>query len=176
MKRILMMVLFIFLISEISFAEVYKWVDEKGVVHFTDNILQVPEKYQPKAEKIMLPEGKGETKGEGESTPKKKEETYKDRLGRGEDYWKGRVEEWRKKLKDYQERLEILITRYNELTVRFNDSKSIAERVKIRGERDQVKNQMDEYKIQIEEAKNMLNKKIPEEAELYQAKPEWLKQ
>jgi Domain of unknown function (DUF4124) len=178
MKQILTMIvtLLILFISQISFAEVYKWVDEKGGVHFTDDIQQVPEKYQPKAEKMVLPEGKEETKGEGESTPKKKEDAYRDRLGRGEDYWKGRVEEWKRKLKDYQERLETLRTKYNELTLRFNDSKSTAERGNIRGERDQVKNEMDRYKIQIEEAKNMLDKKIPEEAALYQAKPEWLTQ
>ncbi len=46
MKRILIIISFIFFISEISFAEVYKWVDEKGVVHFTDDITQIPEKYR----------------------------------------------------------------------------------------------------------------------------------
>jgi hypothetical protein len=35
---------------------------------------------------------------------------------------------------------------------------------------------MDQSKIEIEEAKNMIEKKIPEEAELYKAKPEWVKQ
>ena len=126
--------------------------------------------------KLNCLEGKEETKVEGESTPKRKEETYKDRLGRGEDYWKGRVEEWRKKLRELQDRLEILRAKYNELTERFNDSKSTAERGNLRKERDQIKNEMDQRKIQIEEAKNMLEKKIPEEAELYKAKPEWVKQ
>lgn len=176
MKRILVVILFAFFISEISFAEVYKWVDEKGVVFFTDDITQVPEKYRPKAEKIGLPEGKEEIKGAGELTPKKKEETYKDRMGRGEDYWKGRVEEWRKKLRESQDRLETLRTKYNHLTERYNDSKSTAERGNLRKERDQVKNEMDQCKIQIEEAKEMLEKKIPEEADLYKAKPEWVKQ
>lgn len=176
MKRILVIFLFIFFISEISFAEVYRWVDEKGVVYFTDDITQVPEKYRSKAEKILLPDGKEETKVEGELTPKRKEETYKDRLGRGEDYWKGRVEEWRKKLRDLQDRLETLRAKYNELTERYNDSRSTAERGNLRKERDQVKNEMDQSKIEIEEAKNMIEKKIPEEAELYKAKPEWVKQ
>jgi len=176
MKRILVILLFIFFISEISFAEVYKWIDEKGVVYFTDDIMQVPEKYRPKSEKIGLPEDKEETKVEGGSTPKRKEEIYRDRLGRGEDYWKGQVEEWRKKLREYQDRLEILRAKYNELTERFNDSKSTAERGNLRRERDQVKNEMDQCKIQIEEAKKVLEKKIPEEAELYKAKPEWVKQ
>lgn len=35
---------------------------------------------------------------------------------------------------------------------------------------------MDQSRIQIEEAKEMLEKKIPEEADLYKAKPDWVKQ
>ena len=176
MKRILVIILFGLFISEIAFAEVYKWVDDKGVVYFTDDITQVPEKYRPKAERIGLPEDKEETKVQGELKSKKKEEAYRDRLGRGEDYWKGRVEEWRKKLGELQVRLEALRVKYNELTERFNDSKSTAERANIRKERDQVKSEMDQNKIQIEEAKQMLEKRIPEEADLYKAKPEWVKQ
>jgi hypothetical protein len=177
MKQILAIILFILLSFGISFGEVYKWVDEKGVAHFTDDIMQVPEKYKPKAEIIEMPEkaGKEESKGEGEVTPKPKEETQSDRLGRGEGYWKGRMEEWRKKLKERQDRLEVLRTKYNELTMRHNESKSSVERGNLRKERDQVKNEMDQCNIQIEEAKEMLERKIPEEAELYKARPEWIK-
>ena len=176
MKRIPVIILFILFISEICFAEVYKWVDDKGAVHFTDDITQVPERYRSKTEEIGSPEEKEEAKPEGEATPRKKEETYKDQLGRGEDYWKGRVGEWRQKLREQEDKLEALRVKYNGLTERFNDSKSTAERGNLRKERDQVKKEMDQSKIQIEDAKNMLEKKIPEEAELYKAKPEWIKQ
>jgi hypothetical protein len=175
MKYILLILLFI-VTTKLAFAEVYKWVDDKGVVHFTDDIMQIPEKYQPLAEKMELPEGKIETKIEEDSISKKKQDIYKDRLGRGEEYWRGRAEEWRNKLKELQGRVESLRIKYNELTEKFNDSKSTAERAILRRERDQVKNEMDQYKIQIEEAKNILEKKLPEEAELYKAKPEWIKQ
>ncbi|RMG61538.1 MAG: DUF4124 domain-containing protein [Deltaproteobacteria bacterium] len=37
-------------------SEIYKWTDEKGNVHFTDNIMNVPEKYRNKIEKPELPE------------------------------------------------------------------------------------------------------------------------
>jgi hypothetical protein len=174
MKRILSVTLFIFLISQISFAQVYKWTDEKGVTHFTDDITQVPEKYRPKSERVEIPEEKEETKVEGELTPKKKEETHKDRLGRGEGYWKGQVEEWRKKLRELQDKLEVLRTKYNGLTEKFNDSRSTAARANLRRERDQVKNEIEQCNTQIEEARGMLEKKIPEEAELYKAKPEWV--
>lgn len=176
MKRISVITLFIFFLSAICFAEVYRWVDEKGAVHFTDDITQVPERYRSKTEEIGSPEEKEEAKPEGEATPGKKEETYKDQLGRGEDYWKGRVGEWRQKLREQEDKLEALRVKYNGLTERFNDSKSTAERGNLRKERDQVKKEMDLSKIQIEDAKNMLEKKIPEEAELYKAKPEWIKQ
>jgi hypothetical protein len=37
-------------------AEVYKWVDEKGTVHFTDDNSRIPEKYGQQAEKRSFPE------------------------------------------------------------------------------------------------------------------------
>jgi len=177
MKRTLFVIILLaLLISRISFAEVYKWVDEKGVTHFTDDMTQVPEKYRPKAESIETPQEKEDTKVEEELAPKKKEDSYKDRLGRGEEYWKGRVEEGRKKLGELQNKLEVLKSKYNGLTERFNDSRSTAERANLRRERDQVKNEIDQCNSQIEEARGVLEKKIPEEAELYKARPEWIKQ
>ena len=176
MKRTPFIILFIFLISQVSFAQVYKWVDEKGVTHFTDDITQVPEKYRPKADTMELREEKEDTKGEEEFAPKKKEEPYKDRLGRGEDYWKAQVGEWRKKLRELQDKLEVLRAKYSGLTESYNDSRSMSERANLRRERDQVKNEIDQCNTQIEEARGMLEKKIPEDAELYKAKPEWIKQ
>jgi chromosome segregation ATPase len=174
MKRILLILLSIF-IAEISVAEVYRWVDEKGIVHFTDDIGQIPEKYRRTIEEMGLSEERNEPKTEVEPLPKKKEDTYRDRLGRGEEYWRGRVEEWKKKLETLQGNVENLRLRYNELTEKFNASKSSAERATIRNERGQIKNQMDQFRIQIAEAKEMLEKRIPEEADLYKAKPEWVK-
>ncbi len=121
-------------------------------------------------------EEKGETKIEGDPSSKRKEDAYKDQLGRGEEYWKNRVEEWKRKSRTAQEKMEGTRIKYNELTEKFNDSKSSAERNQLRRERDQVKQEMDQYKNQLEEAKTMLERKIPEEAEIYKAKQEWIKQ
>jgi hypothetical protein len=183
MKRIFFILLLFLFSTENSFAEVYKWVDEKGVVYFTDDFIQIPEKYRPKVERLGTSEERVETKIEGESLSKKKveetrprEDPYRDWIGKGEDYWKGRVEEWSKKLKVSQEKVNHLRVKYNELTERFNGSKSSVERINLRKERDQIKNEMDSYKTQMEEAKVMLEKKIPEEAEIFKAKPEWIKQ
>jgi len=174
MKGILFILLFLSA-TELSFAEAYKWVDEKGVFHFTDDIMQIPEKYRSAVEKIGLPEQRVETNVEGKSPAKGKEDSYKDRFGRGEEFWRARADEWRKKLMTSQERLDNLRSKYNELTEKLNDSRSSVERANLRKERDQIKNEIDQCKNQIEVAKDMLERKIPEEAELAKAKPEWMK-
>jgi len=176
MKTLAFILLFFLLIVTFSYAQVYKWVDEKGIVHFTDDITQIPEKYRRAIEEREVTEEKIETKEEGEAPQKKKQaDSYKDRLGRGEQYWKARVEESRKKLESLQEKVEALRLKYNELTEKFNASKSSAERATIRNNREQIKTQMDELRVQIGETKEILEKKIPEEASLYKAKPEWIK-
>ena len=48
---ILMTILFgLLFISQLSHAEIYKWVDEKGTVHFTEDPSTIPEKYREKTE------------------------------------------------------------------------------------------------------------------------------
>ena len=165
----------VFLVAQVSFSQVYKWTDEKGVTHFTDDISQVPGEFRPKAASIEAIQEREETKLEGESATAKKEGSYKDQLGRGEDYWRGRVEDWRKKLREQQDKLESLRIKYNGLTEKYNDSRSLTERANLRKERDKIKTEMDECSTQIDEARVMMDKKIPEEAELYKAKTEWIK-
>ena len=172
----LLTILTALLFAQPSSAQVYKWVDEKGSVHFTDDFLQIPEKYRLKTEQMEIKEKKLEPKAQGDGlSANKKEEAYKDRMGRGEDYWKERMESWRKKLSAAQDKAENLRMKYNDLTEKMNASKSSAERANLRNEREQVKNEIDKCKQEIEEAKIMLEKKLPEEAQLYRAKPEWVK-
>jgi hypothetical protein len=157
-----------------SFAQIYKWVDEHGGVHYVDDFSRVPDKYQ---RDMMRVEGldAGQGRVGNESLQKNKEDTYRDRLGRGEEYWKNRVDEAKIRMKSLQEKSENLRLKYNELTTRFNETKSSVERAGLRNERDQLKQEMDKNKAEIEEVKNTLEKKIPEESEFYKAKPEWVK-
>ncbi len=46
---ILLMMMLVVLVPS-SYGEMYKWVDEKGTVHFTDDLSSIPEKYRPDAE------------------------------------------------------------------------------------------------------------------------------
>ena len=42
-------------------AEVYKWIDDKGDVHFTDNYSNIPEKYRPVVETQRFPQDPKDT-------------------------------------------------------------------------------------------------------------------
>lgn len=178
MKRILLILILIFFAPNLPFAEVFKWVDEKGGVHFTDDLMQIPPKHRPKTEKMEIPEAGADVKDvkkDGGSAPKAKGSSQADRSGKGEEYWRGRVEEWKRKLNALRDRVEALRMKYNDLTEKINDSKNSVIRANIRKERDLIKNEMDQIRTQVEEAKTVLEKKIPEEAELSGAKPEWVR-
>jgi clan AA aspartic protease (TIGR02281 family) len=47
---LLFSLLFFFLLEMPCFGQMYRWVDEKGAVHFTDDLSRIPEKYRRDAE------------------------------------------------------------------------------------------------------------------------------
>jgi len=92
MKKILFIIsvpfLLVFLTSQASFSQVYKWVDGKGVAHFTDDITQVPGEFQAKAERSKRSRKRKTQNLRGISTYEKRG-LLQGPIGRGEDYWKG---------------------------------------------------------------------------------------
>ena len=174
MIRIVLSLLMI-LTATLSFGETYQWTDERGGIHYTDEYTKVPERFRSNMKKIEEEKETTSIKKEGEIPEKGKEAPLKDRLGRGEEYWKTLVGELKNKIRALQEKNENLRLKYNELTQKHNNSKSSLERGNFRRERDQTKSEMDQIKVEIEELMIMLEKKIPEEAELFGAKPEWIR-
>ena len=157
-----------------AFGETFQWVDDCGGVHFVDDFTKIPEKYQPSSLKVET-EGQDRKVSTEENQVKGNDGNVRDRLGRGEDYWKERVAETKNRIKLLLDKSEDLRVKYNELATRYNDSKSSVERAAIRNEREQVRQEMEKNRSEIEETRNILEKKIPEEADLYKAKPEWIK-
>ena len=75
-----------FMIPCIVHAEVYKWIDEKGTLHFTDDESTIPEKYRQQAEKIILPEGSKFIEGGGQ-TSRPAEDTIPGLVGQDISLW-----------------------------------------------------------------------------------------
>ena len=50
-----LLIIFLVVVGSPVYAEMYKWVDEKGIVHFTDDLSKIPEKYRYDAETWKTP-------------------------------------------------------------------------------------------------------------------------
>jgi clan AA aspartic protease (TIGR02281 family) len=55
MKGVILFVVIWFVFVSPAYGEMYKWVDEKGTLHFADDLSNVPEKYRPEAETLKTP-------------------------------------------------------------------------------------------------------------------------
>ena len=50
MKYVILSILILTIFPFTGYAEMYKWVDEKGTIHFTDDVSNIPEKYRQDSE------------------------------------------------------------------------------------------------------------------------------
>ena len=75
MRRILVLSL-LFLLTCVAFSHsaVYRWTDDKGVVHFTDDYSQIPQKHRTSIEKQEGLYSEPDGKKEAASVSKPKEE------------------------------------------------------------------------------------------------------
>jgi hypothetical protein len=59
MKRILICISFLIfslLPNLVLGGEIYKWVDERGLIHLSDDLYQIPEKFRDQVQKIIVPD------------------------------------------------------------------------------------------------------------------------
>jgi clan AA aspartic protease (TIGR02281 family) len=55
MKGVILVTMILIVFVSPGYGEMYKWVDEKGTLHFADDLSKVPEKYRPDAEMLIPP-------------------------------------------------------------------------------------------------------------------------
>jgi hypothetical protein len=173
--------------SSLAFGQsVYRWVDEKGGVHFTDDPGRIPEKYQnqmrkenPPSEAIpATPQGQPPVPKpvapaiQGQPVPAKK-----DAVGRGEEWWRGQVGFWQQKLasaqKDFDAARAAVDGKQQELDQAKFKPNSLKR--KLQGELKGLEDKASEFGKQLEEAKYMLDRGLAKQAEEYLADPSWVK-
>jgi hypothetical protein len=171
--------------------EIYRWVDEKGIIHFADDFTLVPEKYRDQVQKKESPEklpspsspSPVPARPQEEPGTAKRPETApekKDLLGRGEDYWRARAKEWNDKLNNAKKNYDLAYSAFKAKEKEYGDSRFKPDKFKrklkkIEAEMDELESKAKHWEKQMEEAKNMLEKVLPKEADDYRADPAWLK-
>jgi len=91
---VFLMLAFFFLSPSLQAHTFYKWVDEKGVVNYTDDYNRIPPAYRDRVEIEWVHE-EGPTPPIQKIAPQKREETRTDIYGQDEAYWRGKVRPWK---------------------------------------------------------------------------------
>jgi hypothetical protein len=195
MKRLILVIFFGLLMSTVlaTGQEAYRWVDEKGTIHFADDLSQIPEKYldqvqkkkfqqEPSASAPVAPAAPAAGRAAPQSVSKQpapvsKPGERKDILGRGEDWWRGQVREWNTRLIAAQKSYEAAALELKNKEKELGDArfKSDYLKRKLGAEQTALKEKVAGFKKQMDDAKDMLEKGLPKQAEEYQADPNWLK-
>lgn len=188
MKKIILLAIIGLTLFSIAFGqEVYRWVDEKGTVHFTDDLGQVPEKYREKIQKekspkestplppTPLPKGVAAGKESGQMPVP----IQKDILGHGEEWWRAKASEWNEKFKTARKNYEGAYNEWKSKEQELETSKFVKYRPdkfkrKLKAEIKVLEEKVRDWEKQMEEAENMLKNVLPKQAQDDRANPDWL--
>jgi hypothetical protein len=156
---------------------IYQWTDDRGGIHITDGLGNVPEQYRSTARKI---EGSGKDEaGQGQQTQRVTGEpsgpgSEEAAEGRRKAEWQDRIREWKTRLTQAEERYRQLDQQRTELLMSSGGPAYGPIENKVKAE--QVGQDMKEVQKQIDEARNMLDVVIPEEARKAGVPPGWLRE
>jgi len=150
----------------------YRWTDEKGVVHITDGLGNVPEKYRDNALKIEQSKSKDEGGQQGQ------QKTYTQPRVPDEE---GAKAEWQMRIKDARNRLAAAEQRYAELNQQRQEALGKwggPASGQLSGPIDaaQIEEQMRAVQNEIDSIKREIEVVIPDEARKAGVPPGWLRE
>ncbi len=155
----------------------YQWTDGKGVVHITDDLNKIPEKYRSNARRLETAPETSETPGPsgrprispapGESQEEEREADLK--------------EEWQQRMKRAKERLADAERRYHALEEKRNNllgswGGPASGHLAGREEADRVDQEMKQVQKEIDADRNEVENVIPEAARKAGVPPGWLRE
>jgi Domain of unknown function (DUF4124) len=173
----------------VAWGQMYKWTDQQGTVHFTDNVSHIPPAYRAKAQLLetsppsqpsapATPSEESATPPPAASAPAETTPTAapQDRLGRGADYWQSLAKGWSTQLRQSmleRDRLQLL---YDRLRAVADNTRDVWERGRLEAQVARLQQAIVEIDQRIQEAQEMLQTTLPAEARRLGADPDWLKE
>jgi len=172
---------FIFCLSVmVNAAEVYRWVDDQGVTHFTDDPGAVPEGYRNEAERLEMPGETPEVETEISPVEVLEEEdegilVEDDLKEKDEEWWRNRTKKWKERLQAAYDNYEGVRLRYNTMATEFNTAKDPDERNRLKAELDEMQMEMERFRADIEKARKMTEEVLPSQVEKAGKPLEWVR-
>jgi chromosome segregation ATPase len=177
-KKVFILLILMGFISPAYATTFYKWVDEKGVVNFTDDYNRVPPAFRSRLKTETYVQEETRTAAPSQVMVAKTNEAMKtDIYGRDETWWKEKVHPWKKQLREATGNYERVQKEYMlqaQGLSPFNFGKMSLTQYQILSLRLEIlNNEMEMYQGQITEAKEMISK-LSQEAKETKADPAWL--
>lgn len=168
--------LFCLCATSFSYAQVYKWVDDSGTVHFTDDPAKVPGHYWDRVEerKTIKEEGQNPP-DEGKWLKRRVQREPTDRFGRRESWWRDRASKWWDQLENATSQHQRITKEIEEAEKVLGKARNDGKRRRYRRKIKRLRKEDEKYKAQIAEAKHMLNDVLLDEARIADADPSWLR-
>lgn len=150
-------------------AEIYKWVDDKGVTNFTDNRDAIPAKYRKKAVQVSSekPKPSAAEQGGGEQAAESAQgqsggaaEVQKSGTlygGHDEDWWRERYGSLRGEIKELQDNLPKKRQELEQLNRKYRLYTYSRNRVAYQQKADEIKNDEDRIKELMEKLNDLEN-------------------
>ncbi len=155
----------------------YQWTDSKGVVHITDSISKVPEKYRSKAQKLESSPGteimENQSGQHGIVSPSGTAGNEERRNAQKEE-WQNRMKAAKQKLADAEQRYRDLEQQRDLLLGSWGGPAS--GHLEGREEADRIQQQMQQVQGEIDDAQNQIEVVIPDEARKAGIPPGWLRE
>jgi len=162
---------------------IYRWVDDRGVVHMTDDLGKVPEPYASmyqariRAAEKKRAEAVGERKAPPPAPPpprakrpKRSKPTAAEIAERERDKWQKRIADWRGKLAAATEEL----ARLDQEKARATVNPLLRVTAPVRAEIEEIEKKRALARKRVEEAKKMLLETLPEQARKAGVPYKWL--
>jgi hypothetical protein len=177
MRKFLIFLILLTFAAPAYAATIYKWVDEKGVVNFTDDSNKVPPAYRDRVEVEEYLREEGTPAPALDMAAKTKEEIKADIYGRDVSWWEEKVRPWKEQLKEtidkFEEARDSFVKQAEGLGPFMFGRLSLTQYQMISSRLVVSNDQMAKYETQITEAKAMLAKLLKEAKET-KADPTWL--
>jgi hypothetical protein len=161
--------------EELKKSYLYQWTDDKGVVHITDGLGKVPEKYRDKAVKLESPKkdefGQGQQRIDERFTPAEQDE---EREENSKAEWQQRMKLARQRLTDAERSYQELDQKRNEALVRWAGGAS--GRLEDRAQAERIEQEMKQVQKEKDDARNEVEVVIPEAARKAGVPPGWLRE
>lgn len=154
----------------------YQWTDDRGVVHITDELGKVPQKYRGQATQLEVPKQEKAAEGrQGQQPPSVP--AYSDALQQDEAkkaHWQQRMKYARQQLADAEQRYRQLEQQHKEALESAGSPATGRRQGRVDAER--IEREMVRAQQEIDDARNRIEVGLPDEARKAGVPPGWLRE